>query len=184
MVWDWASAEGTGDLESVGIGRMVVEIAELSERTQIAPNAASLEDVVTIYLAKIGSRFDRLTNVARNAKVGQVASAGGGWRERFDQAVSASPRVSQTAFRRGPSEREKTKPSEPNVEGDETGLGRWQDGGLHPPYEGACHHSFVADPSRRVRRTCGLCARERASGTNAEMSCKRQATLADELFGS
>ena len=46
-------------------GENAAEIAELSERSQIALDAASVEDVVTIDLVKVRSCFDRLTKVAR-----------------------------------------------------------------------------------------------------------------------
>jgi len=57
-----------GDTDGIGDG-----IAELSERTQIALDMRSIEDVVINGLAVIGHYFDRLTDVARNPKVGQVA---------------------------------------------------------------------------------------------------------------
>ena len=52
---------------------MVVAIAELSERTQIARVARSVEDISTIRVASFRSRSRRLTKVARLRKDCQVA---------------------------------------------------------------------------------------------------------------
>ena len=57
-------------------GENAAEIAELSKRTQSAPNAVLVDDVITINLAKIASPVDRLTSAAGNAKAVQV----NGWR--------------------------------------------------------------------------------------------------------
>ena len=73
-------------------GKNAVEFAELSERTQIAPDMTSIENVVMNGLAKIRSRFDRLTKVARNAG----SRPGGG---------SRGPEIEATAQRRVPATR-------------------------------------------------------------------------------
>jgi hypothetical protein len=52
-------------------------IAELSERTQFAPAARSVEDINTIWVASFGSRSVRLTKVARSRR-GRQAGTGGG----------------------------------------------------------------------------------------------------------